>query len=131
MQKLGRIAPRDGGRVILQGCLKIESEIIIGAAASLAPIVSQPINPSLRANGSRECAPDDRLSEAIPLAAKKLDCFVAFAPRNDDLLGRLGRHMRPIPHGRMWGGEARAAGAEQFFAERALSVGLLVTPAPG
>jgi hypothetical protein len=34
--------------------------------------------PSLRANGSRECAPDDRLSEAIHRAAqRKMDCFVA------------------------------------------------------
>jgi len=37
------------------------------------------VEPSLRANGSRECAPDDRLREAIHLAAqrKKMDCFVA------------------------------------------------------
>src|SRR5947208_17046130 len=28
--------------------------------------------PSLRANGSRECAPDDRLREAIHLAAKSI-----------------------------------------------------------
>jgi hypothetical protein len=41
--------------------------------------------PSLRANGSRERAPDDRLSEAIHLAAKeRMDCFVANAPRNDE-----------------------------------------------
>jgi len=33
-------------------------------------------------NGSRECAPDDRLRE-IQLADGKLDCFVAYAPRND------------------------------------------------
>jgi hypothetical protein len=38
--------------------------------------------PSLRANGSRECAPDDRLREAIQLLCsdkekRKLDCFVA------------------------------------------------------
>jgi hypothetical protein len=33
--------------------------------------------PSLRANGSRECAPDDRLREAIHLAAQRMDCFVA------------------------------------------------------
>src|SRR5260370_24811322 len=34
--------------------------------------------PSLRANGSRECAPDDRLREAIHRAAGYgLDCFVA------------------------------------------------------
>src|SRR5262249_13017078 len=39
---------------------------------------------SLRANGSRECAPDDRLREAIHAAARgELDCFVAVAPRND------------------------------------------------
>jgi hypothetical protein len=32
---------------------------------------------SLRANGSRECVPDDRLREAMHLAAteRKLDCF--------------------------------------------------------
>jgi hypothetical protein len=40
--------------------------------------------PSLRANGSRECAPDDKLREAIQCDAGKLDCFVASAPRNDD-----------------------------------------------
>jgi hypothetical protein len=39
--------------------------------------------PSLRANGSRERAPDDRLNEAIRKRAKGLDCFVANAPRND------------------------------------------------
>jgi hypothetical protein len=39
--------------------------------------------PSLRANGSRECAPDDRLREAIPSPVEGVDCFVAYAPRND------------------------------------------------
>jgi hypothetical protein len=44
------------------------------------------LDSSLRANGSRQCAPDDRLREAIHWAAKaKLDCFVAFAPRNDEI----------------------------------------------
>jgi hypothetical protein len=34
--------------------------------------------PSLRANGSRECAPDDRLREAIQsMDTTVLDCFVA------------------------------------------------------
>ena len=32
---------------------------------------------SLRANGSRECAPDDRLREAIHSRKERLDCFVA------------------------------------------------------
>jgi hypothetical protein len=32
---------------------------------------------SLRANGSRECAPDDRLREAIQCSEVRLDCFVA------------------------------------------------------
>jgi hypothetical protein len=36
--------------------------------------------PLLRANGSRECAPDDRLREAIHGAARRMDCFVASAP---------------------------------------------------
>jgi hypothetical protein len=43
-----------------------------------------PTVPSLPANGSRECAPDDRLREAIQCPKERLDCFVAFAPRNDD-----------------------------------------------
>ena len=38
----------------------------------------------MRANGSRECAPDDRLREAIQ-NLRELDCFVAKAPRNDVL----------------------------------------------
>jgi len=34
-------------------------------------------SPSLRANGSRQCTPDDRLSEAIHCQERNLDCFVA------------------------------------------------------
>jgi hypothetical protein len=38
-------------------------------------------SPSLRANGSRECAPDDRLREAIHRRAKKEDGLLRrFAP---------------------------------------------------
>jgi hypothetical protein len=47
----------------------------------MAAIVT--LSPSLRANGSRECAPDDGLREAIQQQSRKLDCFVASAPRND------------------------------------------------
>jgi hypothetical protein len=35
------------------------------------------MEPSLRANGSRECAPDDRLREAIQDLRQGVDCFVA------------------------------------------------------
>src|ERR1700694_6351779 len=39
---------------------------------------------SLRANGSRECAPDDRLREAIHLAAQRKNGLLRrCAPRND------------------------------------------------
>jgi len=39
---------------------------------------------SLRANRSRECAPDDMLREAIHASPRgKMDCFVACARRND------------------------------------------------
>jgi hypothetical protein len=39
------------------------------------------LSTSLRANGSRECAPDDRLREAIHLSLRcEMDCFVASAP---------------------------------------------------
>src|ERR1700750_2135573 len=36
--------------------------------------------PSLRANGSRECAPDGRLREAIQSQKTSTDCFVATLP---------------------------------------------------
>src|SRR6267154_4492582 len=39
------------------------------------------LSASLRANGSRECAPDDRLREAIRSDTGRLDCFVADAPK--------------------------------------------------
>src|SRR5258708_38626363 len=39
---------------------------------------------SLRANGSRARAPDDRLREATHRVRKRLDCFFACAPLNDD-----------------------------------------------
>jgi hypothetical protein len=52
--------------------------------SGLAPLRFAPRNdggglsPSLRANGSRECAPDDRLREAIHVTARgDMDCFVA------------------------------------------------------
>ena len=39
-------------------------------------MIALKVTASLRANGSRECAPDGKLREAIH-AAQKLDCFVA------------------------------------------------------
>jgi hypothetical protein len=58
--------------------------------------------PSLRANGSRERAPDDRLREAIQRSkqSKNWICFEAHAPRDDgivtascaDLMTRIPRH---------------------------------------
>jgi hypothetical protein len=64
---------------------------------------SGPVTPStsltiiaVRANGSRECAPDDRLREAIHVAASGgVDCFVACAPRDD-----AGATQRIDPHSR-------------------------------
>src|SRR6266436_8769303 len=42
------------------------------------------LRPSLRANGSRERAPDDRLREAIHRAAQRKNGLLRrFAPRND------------------------------------------------
>jgi hypothetical protein len=42
------------------------------------------IDPSLRANGSRERAPDDKLREAIHFStARKNGLLRRFAPRND------------------------------------------------
>ena len=48
----------------------------------------------MRANGSRECAPDDRLREAIQFWRRpRLDRFVASAARED---GRRNREHRPF-----------------------------------
>jgi hypothetical protein len=64
------------------------------------------MGPSLRANGSRECAPDDRLREAIHHAARSgMDCFVAIAPlpkrfafvaRNDGIVSLPGKSPKPV-----------------------------------
>jgi hypothetical protein len=54
--------------------------------------------PSLRANGSRECAPDDRLREAIHRAAKQVDCFVAIAPLRRRLAFVAGNDGGASPH---------------------------------
>jgi hypothetical protein len=48
-----------------------------GASRREGEVVSEILSTSLRANGSRECAPHDRLREAIHRAAKKMDFFVA------------------------------------------------------
>ena len=42
------------------------------------------LSPSLRANGSRECAPDDgSAKQSISPLVESMDCLVACAPRND------------------------------------------------
>src|SRR5260221_8679086 len=58
--------------------------------------------PSLRANGSRECAPDDRLREAIHLAAKKgwiasSLALLAMTTPTSNATSRSRRAMRPGP----------------------------------
>jgi hypothetical protein len=56
------------------------------------------MGPSLRANGSRECAPDDRIREAIHRAAcSGMDCFVAVAPRNDETSCPSGKSIKIRP----------------------------------
>jgi hypothetical protein len=65
--KLGRIAPREREPLFLRYLKFGNGKMCVGS--------------SLRANGSRECAPDDRFREAIQnLLSGLLDCFVAFAP---------------------------------------------------
>src|SRR3984957_14971614 len=67
---------------------------------------------SLRANGSRECAPDDRLSEAIHLSARRaMDCFADASQRRINNITAGGRAI------------ARRTGTERpyFAAEKRLS----------
>jgi hypothetical protein len=57
------------------------------------------LTPSLRANGSRECAPDGRLREAIHSAASgQVDCFVAsaFARRLDSISELVNMHSNDV-----------------------------------
>ena len=55
-------------------------------AGSDRPARIQASPPSLRANGSRECAPDDKLSEAIHATTQRQNGLPRrFAPRNDGL----------------------------------------------
>jgi hypothetical protein len=92
--------PRQHARVRLDGAQSSVAEsVALKIAGCAAPFNHQALRnsrfkfqtanslavPSLRANGSRECAPDDRLREAIqnPTAATIMDCFVRCAPRND------------------------------------------------
>src|SRR5213083_1784033 len=89
---------------------------------------------------SRHCEPTGR-ANARPMTGSakqsilprngRMDCFVAFAPGSDDLLRSLRPHMRPILHRWMRRAKTGAPRPEQFFAQRARAVGLLVTPAPG
>ena len=64
-----------------RGCSALASDQGYSAGAAVEHSL-----PSLRANGSRECAPDDRLREAIQKSNNDMDCFVAFAPRNDRMI---------------------------------------------
>jgi hypothetical protein len=68
----------------------------VQSSASLGYWVAQHPKPSLRATGSRECAPDNRLSEAIHRAAKKvrMDCFASLAMTADTVSHSRGA-MRP------------------------------------
>jgi hypothetical protein len=60
----------------------VEQHLVKVACGDLA---AETLSPSLRANGWRECAPDDRLGEAIHLSpGTGMDCFVAIAPRGND-----------------------------------------------
>src|SRR5260370_12425960 len=62
----------------------ISISISISTCASGASVDRESQLPSLRANGSRERAPDDRLREAIHLAAReKAGLLRRYAPRND------------------------------------------------
>src|ERR1700731_1791991 len=50
-------------------------EKYLSAPNVIGVIVGRGSRPSFRANGSRECAPDDGLREAIHKPQSKLDCF--------------------------------------------------------
>jgi len=68
------VNPSDGNQIATM--VKYFPADAVDAAAS--GVVSKTLSTSLRGNGSRECAPDDRLREAIHRAAKRrMDCFVA------------------------------------------------------
>jgi hypothetical protein len=76
------------------------------------------VSSSLRANGSRECAPDDRLREAIHLSAcRAMDCFVASAPRKDrKRAARIPPHRHCEPTGRAYARPMTGSAKQSSFA---------------
>src|ERR1700726_2062696 len=50
------------------------ADVLVGVGVVIHSNLS---TPSLRANGSRERAPDDKLREAIHSHTQRMDCFVA------------------------------------------------------
>jgi hypothetical protein len=76
------------------------------------------VSSSLRANGSRERAPDDRLREAIHLSAcRAMDCFVASASRKDrERAARIPPHRHCEPTGRAYARPMTGSAKQSSFA---------------
>jgi hypothetical protein len=88
------------------------------------------VEPSLRANGSRECAPDDRLREAIHGRNKKKDGLLRFA-RNDvaltpDTRSRLAARSARAVHTTIRLRKQRAQGTPGARCTRSLVCSVLV-----
>jgi hypothetical protein len=63
---------------VLAFCQCREDSVVVSLFKTSNSQDASALKSSLRANGSRECAPDDRLREAIHFAAQeRVDCFVA------------------------------------------------------
>src|SRR6266404_5590169 len=108
LANLGRLAPRE-----------CEGMVEIG-------------KPSLRAKRSN---PSCRVMEEWIASSRSLSSGAhsrdPLAPRRSELFRRLRPCVSPILHRRMRRAKTGAPRPEQFFAQRARAVGLLVTPAPG
>ena len=79
-RKAVEISSRKG---VANAAAKAASEDTEDAQGSEAGVSRGASSPSLRANGPRECAPDDRLREQSIVARRKHGLLRRFAPRND------------------------------------------------
>ena len=85
--------------------------------------VSAVLSPSLRANGSRECAPDDRLREAIQEPLKYALVSSTRVGRTSPALGRPDDRLRPVQNSQS---RAPSVRLPTTIPQRPVAVGIVV-----
>src|SRR5215212_1669595 len=89
-----------GGRILKASLTAMKCEPLVDIASACC---RKRMMSSLRANRSRECAPDDRLREAIHgTSARKMDCFAALAMTGVKMVGKYAHRHSPMCNCTSW-----------------------------